>query len=80
MRLTRRDDGTIVADFQGLYGPRLQLTVKSFVDGLRYGERAEILVDDPETHEPIIMALRELCKRVQQGDACEGTFRIRVRK
>ena len=80
MRLTKKTDGTVVADFQGLYGPRLQLTVKSFIEGLRYGERAEILVDDPETHEPIIMALRELCGRVQHGDAREGTFRIRVRK
>jgi TusA-related sulfurtransferase len=80
MKLTKRDDGTIVADFQGLYGPRLQLTVKSFIGGLRYGESAEILLDDPETHEPIVMALRELCLQVRQEDPLRGTFKINVRK
>ena len=80
MKLTKKSDGVIVADFQGLYGPRLQLTVKSFIKGLSYGEKAEILMDDPETHEPIVMALRELCHRVQHADASEGTFTIRVIK
>lgn len=80
MKLTKKADGTVVADFQGLFGPRLQLTVKSFIERLGCGEKAEIIMDDPGTHEAIVMALQGMCLQVQHEDPSKGTFIIRVRK
>jgi TusA-related sulfurtransferase len=80
MKLSRKEDGTLVADFQGLDGSRLQLTVTNFLEKLKKGERAEIIVDDPDTHEPILMALRKKGYGILQNTAEGGTFRIRVKK
>jgi TusA-related sulfurtransferase len=80
MKLSRREDGTIVGDFQGLDGARLQLTVKNFIGKLQPGTSVEILMDDPDTHEPILMALREWGCEILHDSLEEGTFRIGVRK
>ena len=80
MKLSRREDGTLVGDFQGLDGARLQLTVKSFLGKLKYGDAAEIVMDDPDTHEPVLMALREWGFEILKDNLNAGTFRIRVRR
>ena len=78
MKLTRRG-GTVVADLQGLDGARLQIAVKKLISRLPKGAKAEIVMDDPDTHEPLIMALRERCELLY--DRLDGgTFRIGVRK
>ncbi len=80
MKLSRKEDGTLVADFQGLDGSRLQLTVRNFMEKLKTGEVAEIIVDDPDTHEPIVMALRERGCEIFQNTSDAGTFRIKFKK
>jgi TusA-related sulfurtransferase len=80
MKLSRNDDGTLVADFQGLDGSRLQLTVANFLEKLKKGEVAEILMDDPDTHESIVIATREQGCRILQNKAEGGTFRIKFKK
>lgn len=80
MKLIRKKDGTILADFKGLDGSRLQLMVVNLLGKLKAGEAAEILMDDPDTSEPILMALREQgCKILLNGT--EGSaIRIKFRK
>jgi len=80
VKLSRREDGTLVGDFQGLDGARLQVTVKQFIARLRQGTKAEIVTDDPDTHEPIIMALRSWGCELLYDRLDRGTFYIGVRK
>ncbi|WP_457555205.1 hypothetical protein [Candidatus Pyrohabitans sp.] len=80
MRLIRRGDGTLVADLQGLDGARLQIAVRDIVKKLPQGARAEIIMDDPDTHEPILMALRIWGCQLLYDTLEAGTFRIGVRR
>ncbi len=80
MKLSRREDGTIVADLQGLDGARLQVTVKGIIQKLPPGAEVEIVMDDPDTHEPVLMALRGWGCELLYDSLDRGTFRIGVRR
>jgi len=69
-----------VADLQGLDGARLQVTVKQFIARLARGTEAEIVMDDPDTHEPILMALRSWGCELLYDRLDGGTFRIGGRR
>jgi len=79
MKLSRKEDGTFVADFQGLDGSRLQLTVASFLRKLKTGEVVKLLMDDPDTHESIVIAIRQQGGRILQNTVASGTFRIKFK-
>lgn len=80
MKLSQREDGTRVLDAQGYSDYRLQLTVRNFLDKMQPGEVAELVFDDPDSHEPIELALKRRGYKILENIAGGGVFKLKVKR
>ncbi len=80
MKLSMREDGTRVLDAQGYSDYRLQIAVRNFLDIMKSGERAELVFDDLESHEPIELVLHSKGCEILEDIASGGVFRLKVKR
>lgn len=80
MKLSQREDGTRVLDAQGYSDFMLQLTIGDFLNGMQPSEVAELIFDDPSSHEPIELALKMRGYKILENIAGGGVFRLKVKR